>query len=82
MPNERRRLSRRAREQADAALRELASELAGVMADAGGTAAMARCFVDGKGRVTVAWNLYTAPATVVSGAVTPVCEGREELEWA
>ena len=49
------------------------------MADAGGSAAMARCYVDGCGKVVVAWNLYATSATHVTGATVPVVEGREVL---
>lgn len=79
MSNVRRPLGRVASEQADAALRSLAVEMADVMRDATGTAAMARCFVDREGHVVIAWNLYTTPATSVTGATVPVVEGREVL---
>lgn len=79
MSNVRRPLGRDVSAEAEAALRALAAEMADVMRDATGTAAMARCFVDRDGRVTIAWNLYTTPATSVTGATVPVVEGREVL---
>lgn len=73
------RLSREMRAEASESLRALAAALSDVMADAGGSAAMARCYVDGGGKVVVAWNLYATSATHVTGATVPVVEGREVL---
>ena len=57
-------------------LLDLASWLAGVMADHGGRSAMVRCMV-ADGQVTVAGNLYVQGERM--GAPTPALEFREVM---
>ena len=57
-------------------LLDIASWLAGVMADHGGRSAMVRCMV-ADGQVTVAGNLYVQGERM--GAPTPALEFREVL---